>query len=177
MTTRPDRHNVLIVIGLVLAAALSRLLPHPPNFSPVEATALFAGAMLARRHLAVVVPILAMALSDAILGWHALLPVVYACMALMALAGGLLRDRVSVTGVAGLSVASVLFFFAVTNFMVWLTQGMYPMTGAGLVACYVAALPFLQNQLAGVAFYGLVLFGGHALLTRRSASPGAIASR
>jgi hypothetical protein len=167
--------RLIAVAGLVLAAALSRLLPHPPNFSPIEACALFAGAYLLDRRWAVAVPIAAMLLSDLVIGFHALVPVVYACMALMALAGRFLAGRASVVNVAGAGLAAALFFFVVTNFFVWATSGMYPMTAAGLVACYVAALPFFQNELAGVAVYCTVLFGGFALLQRQVPALGAAA--
>ena len=162
-----DRHplsSLAVPAGLVLAAALSRLIPHPPNFSPVEASALFAGTYLLDRRAAVLVPILAMLLSDFVLGFHALVPVTYGCMALMALAGRWLAGQASVGRIAALGFASATFFFLVSNFFVWLTQGMYPMTFDGMVLCYVEALPFFQNEVAGVACYATLLFGGYALL-------------
>jgi hypothetical protein len=167
--------RTLVLIGLVAAAVVSRLIPHPPNFSPIEASALFAGAYFADRRLALLVPLLAMALSDLVLGFHDGVPVVYACMALMALVGRGLMGRASAPRVATYGLASAVFFFVVTNFFVWATSGMYPPTWAGLGACYVAALPFLQNSLAGVAFYSIVLFGGFALLAREI--PGLRAAR
>src|SRR4029079_16000972 len=108
--------SLAVPAGLVLAAALSRLIPQPPNFSPVEASALFAGAYLLDRRAAVLVPILAMLLSDFVLGFHALVPVTYACMALMALAGRWLAGQASVGPIAALGFASATFFFLVSNF-------------------------------------------------------------
>ena len=166
MNTRPLLQSIAIPAGLILAAALSRLLPHPPNFSPVEASALFAGAYLLDRRVAILVPILAMLLSDLVLGFHALVPVTYGCMAIMALAGRWLAGNAGVGRVAALGFASATFFFLVSNFFVWLTQGMYPMSLAGLQLCYVEALPFFQNEVAGVALYSTVLFGGYALMQR-----------
>lgn len=168
MPSRVLAPRTLLLAGLIVMAALSRLLPHPPNFSPVESIALFAGAYFVDRRLAVAVPLLGMLLSDLVLGFHAGVPVVYACMALMALAGrGLARQRGPLK-VAAFGLLSAVFFFLVTNFFVWLTQGMYPMTTDGLVACYVAAIPFFQNSLAGVAVYSLALFGGFALIERNA---------
>jgi len=164
----PSRQQWIVLSALVLAAALSRLLPHPPNFSPIEATALFAGATLASRWLAMAVPIAAMLVSDAILGFHAGMPVVYGSMAAIALAAHFgLRGRVSVGRVALFGVGGALFFFIVTNFAVWLGSGMYPSTWEGLIACYVAAIPFFHNQLAGVAVYSTLLFGASAMIARR----------
>lgn len=167
MTARPTvLRNVLLVV-LIVAVALSRLLPHPPNFSPLEAVALFAGAYFAQRWLAIVVPLAAMALSDAILGWHDGLPLVYGCIAAMALAGSfVLRRQRTFARVALSGVAAALFFFFVTNGAIWVSGGTEFCTGS-LGACYAAGLPFLKNQLAGVAFYSLLLFGSWHLLERR----------
>lgn len=171
MAANPSSASRLLAIcGLILVAAVSRLIPHPPNFSPIEATALFAGAYVLDRRLAVLVPIAAMALSDLFLPAHSLAPLVYACMALMAVAGRFLAGRASVARVAAFGFCSALFFFAVTNFAVWFAGDMYPHDFAGLVACYVAAIPFFGNELAGVAVYSAVLFlGGHALTHREQA--------
>ena len=167
--------RLMLLAGLVVAAALSRLIPHPPNFSPIEATALFAGAYFLDRRLALLVPIAAMLLSDLFIGFHSGVPVVYACIAAMAWFGRGLAVKRSPLRIAGYGLAGAVFFFAVTNFWVWLADGMYPMTLEGLVACYTMALPFFQNQLAGVAFYSIVLFGGVALAERLA--PGALAGR
>src|SRR5689334_8862003 len=101
MTARPNvLRNVLLVV-LIVAGALSRLIPHPPNFSPLEAVALFAGAYFANRALGVLVPLAAMALSDAWLGWHDGLPLAYGCIAVMALAGSfVLRNKRTVARIA-----------------------------------------------------------------------------
>lgn len=167
--------RVLALAGMILFVALARLLPHPPNFTPVASMALFAGALFLDRRLAVLVPLVAMAVSDvglallfgASYGFHKLLPVVYACIALTVVLGFVLRGRIGVLSVGIASVVSALGFFAVTNFFVWWGSSFYPQTVEGLIACYVAALPFLQNALAGALFYSLILFGGHALLRRR----------
>ncbi len=60
--------------------------------------------------------------------------------------------------------SSSLTFFVVTNFAVWAFSPMYAANVAGLVKCYIAALPFLQNMVAGDLFWGLVMFGGYWLL-------------
>jgi hypothetical protein len=159
--------RLIVVAALVLVAALSRLVPHPPNFTPIESIALFAGAYLLDRRLALIVPIAALMLSDLFLPAHGLKPVVYGCMAAMAVAGFWLRGRATLPRVAAFGFCSALFFFLVSNFFVWSGSGMYPMTFDGLVACYVAAIPFFGNELAGVAVYSTVLFGGFALLSRQ----------
>lgn len=163
------------LVAMIALVALARLLPHPPNFAPAESMALFAGALFVDRRLALLVPLAAMALSDAGLallfgagyGFHGLLPVVYACIAGTVALGFLLRGRIGVGSVAAASVASAVGFFLVTNFAVWWGSAFYAQDASGLLACYVAALPFLKNAIAGALFYSLLLFGGWAVLTRR----------
>jgi hypothetical protein len=168
----PSRLQWIALSALILAAAFTRLLPNPPNFSPIEAMAMFAGAWLASRWLAMLVPVAAMFLSDAFLGFHSGMPVVYGSMAAIALASHYgLRRKVSVGRVAIFGLGGAVFFFVVTNFAVWLRSGMYPMTWEGLVACYVAAIPFFHNQLAGVAVYSTLLFGAWALIAKRWSEP------
>lgn len=168
----------LVLSALIVVAALSRLLPHPPNFSPVEAIALFGGAYFASRRWALIVPLLAMLVSDvalaALLGdsyasylggrsfW-----LVYACIALSAVLGFGLRGRVSGGRVLAYSLAGSVLFFVVTNFGTWLGSSMYPQTAAGLVAAYVAGVPFFQWTVLGTLFYAALLFGGFALLRRQ----------
>lgn len=164
---RSDAARIALLVALVLIAAMTRLMPdRPPNFSPIEAMALFAGAVFARRALAVLVPLAAMLISDAFIGFHDGMWVVYGCMAVIALAGTRLAGRITALRVVGHGLGAALFFFVVTNFVVWASSGMYAHSAQGLLDCYVAAIPFFRNQVAGVLFYALVLFGTHALLMR-----------
>ncbi|MFT5391575.1 MAG: hypothetical protein ACI8PT_001770 [Gammaproteobacteria bacterium] len=155
-----------IIIGIIVAAACLRLLPHPPNFAPIVGMALFAGAILADRRWALLVPLLAMIASDAILGFHAQMWIVYLALGLCVGVGTLLRNRIGLTTVALGTLGASITFFVVTNLGVWAASGLYPMTPEGLVACFVAAIPFFQNALAGDLTFAALLFGGHAALTR-----------
>ena len=167
-----SRHDALsrtlLVVALIFIVVVTRLMPRPPNFSPVEAAALFAGATFVSWRLAVLVPLIAMLISDWFIGFHDGMWLVYGCMAVIALAGTRLKDRISPLRVAGYGISAAVFFFLVTNFAVWAGGTMYPHTASGLLACYVAAVPFFHNQIAGVLVYSLLLFGAHALFTRRS---------
>ena len=158
--------RILALLAAILTAAALRLIPHPPNFTPIGAMALFSGAYLGRKGLAFVAPLAAMLLSDAILGFHSGMPFVYASVALIVLIGSLVASRITAMTVVGAALASSVLFFIVTNFGTWLVSGMYPLTGGGLAACYVAAIPFFQNTAVGDLFYCAVLFGGFALLER-----------
>ena len=154
----------LALTVMIVLAALSRMLPHPPNFTPIEAMALFGGAYFANRWLSIAVPLLAMLLADFFLGFHSGMPVIYSVILLISVLGFALRGKVSVLRVASFGLMGATLFFVVTNFAVWAGSGMYPMTANGLLACYVAGIPFFHWQLAGVATYSVILFGGFALL-------------
>ena len=164
MTTNHAR--LLAILSAIVAAAALRLVPHPPNFAPIAAMALFSGAQLGRHPLAFAAPLGAMLLSDAVLGFHSGMLFVYASMAMIVLLGSIALSRLSILRLAGTAMAGSVLFFLVTNFGTWLLSGMYPLGIAGLIACYVAAIPFFQNTLAGDLFYSGLLFGGFALLER-----------
>ena len=162
-----------VLAAMIVFAVAVRLLIYfvpgalPYNFTPVEAIALFGGAYFADRWLALIVPIGAMFIADAIIGLHALVPVVYACIALTALLGSGLRGRIRALPVAGYAFASAVLFYLVTNFFVWLTSGMYPLSAAGLGACYAAGIPFFNGTLAGTLVWTALLFGGFEMLRRQ----------
>lgn len=158
--------------AFVAAVAALRLVPHPYNFAPVTAMALFGGAHFDRRAWAFAVPLAAMALSDLALeglfgiGFHDQMAAVYLSFAAVVGIGLLLRGRRRTMPIAAASVAASVLFFVVTNFGVWATGTLYPLTLSGLIACYVAAIPFFGSTLLGDLFYVGVLFGGFALAER-----------
>lgn len=156
-----------LLIGMIFAAAAMRLVPHPPNFEPIGALALFAGACLDDKRWAFVLPLAALLLSDAVMGFHAQMPVVYGTFALIVCMGFRLRERRRLLPVAASTLAASTFFYIVTNFGVWAFDGLYPRTFDGLVVCYIAAIPFFGNTLAGSLFYAFLLFGGFALAERK----------
>lgn len=148
--------------GMILIAALSRVVPHPPNVTPIAALALFGGAYYSCKRFAFAIPFLAMFLSDCIIGFHRQIGTVYLCFSLTVLMGFFLRSRKNVSYVAIAGLASSALFYLVTNFGVWLWDGLYPATFKGLWACYIAALPFFRNELLGNFFYITALFGSFA---------------
>jgi hypothetical protein len=161
----------IVLTGIVIAAAMARLMPHPPNVTPIAAMALFGGAFLPNRRLAYALPLAAMLLSDIVLGitlyGKAMLasqPIVYACLLGTVAMGKLIRDRRSALNVGTVTLASSLMFFGVTNFSVWAAGSLYPRTLAGLVVCYTAAILFFRNSLMGDMAFTATLFGGFALL-------------
>lgn len=161
-----NKARLLALVTAIFLAAALRLLPHPPNFSPIAAMALFSGAYLPKRALAFVAPFAALLLSDAVLGFYAGMNFVYFSFALTVLIGWAIASRKTPLIIGSAAVASSVLFFVLTNFGMWLFSGFYPLTGAGLVACFVAAVPFFQNTLAGDLLFTALLFGGFALFER-----------
>jgi hypothetical protein len=153
------QRRLILVVLVIAAAALMRILPHPPNVSPIAAMALFAGAQLADRRLAYLVPFSAML--------HGQMGLVYGSFAAMVWLGGRIADRQRALPVLAATLGGTAVFFLVTNLGVWAFDGLYPRTWDGLVICYVAALPFLQNSLLGNLLYAALLFGGWRLAERR----------
>jgi len=151
---------------IILGAALFRLMPHPPNVTPIAAMALFAGAYLPSRRLALTVPLAAMLLSDLLLGFHNTMPFVYAGMALTVAVGLLLRGRPRVMPAIAASLAASVIFFLLTNFGAWATSGIYSQTAEGLSMAYTAGIPFFRNSLLGDLFFTALLFGGFQALER-----------
>ena len=156
--------RLLALLSAIIAAAALRLVPHPPNFTPIGAMALFSGAFLGRRGLAFVAPLAALLLSDLVLGFYAGMEIVYPSVALVVLIGWWVSNKRTAVRIGMAAVASSVSFFLITNFGMWLFSGFYPLTSAGLAACFVAAIPFFQNTITGDLFYSALLFGGFALL-------------
>ncbi|MEO1515007.1 MAG: DUF6580 family putative transport protein [Bacteroidota bacterium] len=161
-----------IVIIMILLAALSRLMPHPPNFTPVTGMALFGAAYLNRRWLALVIPLVALWISNLILDntvyaqyydgfvWFSPFTIwVYISIAAIVGIGYIFLKKVSFGRVASVTLLASLLFFFVTNFGSWLASDMYPKNASGLLACYIAGIPFYWKTLAGDLFYTGVLFG------------------
>jgi hypothetical protein len=155
---------VLIAFGVIL-----RLVPHPANFAPVGAIAIFAGSVLPKK-IAIWVPLVLMMVSDAIIGFYSLMWVTWACFAVIALASSLWLRKPTLLKGGIITLSSSIFFYAVTNFAVWVGGGLYPHTLHGLVSCYVLALPFFRNTALSDACYTALLFGIYALALQRVTS-------
>ena len=159
--------NKLVFVSIMIfVAAMSRLLPHPGNFTPVMAIAIFAGASILSKKESLLIPFLAMLVSDAIIGFHSLMPVVYGCMALLTVLGWKLQNDRTLSKTLGYGLVGAVFFFVVTNFAVLATSAMYTKDMAGLTECYVLAIPFFQNSVISTLLYGFILFGSTKLFER-----------
>jgi hypothetical protein len=157
-----------LVIGIVIAAAALRIVPHPRNFAPIGAIALFGGAYFTSKRAAIVVPLLSLVAGDIVTGFHRLIFYVYASFLVSVAIGFLLRRKKFFGRICGATVAGAIQFFLITNFAVWVESiGNYPKDFGGLAECYVAGIPLFWNTLAGDAFYVALLFGAMALAEKR----------
>lgn len=168
---------------LISAAALCRLIPHWPNFTPVLGMALFAGLQFGRSITAYGIPLLAMVLSDVALGVvlgteyaiHSTQLVVYGCVISTVAFGAMFRNTSFATRVFVGGTAAGLGFFIITNAAVWLFGSMYPQNLSGLLMAYEAGLAFYRDGgnflLNGIVSTWLSLAGlllAHATFTRTS---------
>lgn len=161
------------VISLIIFfAAMSRLIPHPANFSPIGGVALFGAAYYSRRYWTFIIPVVSMWMSDLILN-----NVVYAryfnhfvwfypgcywtygAFILIGLLGFVMLKKIRIKSIVLASLSASIIFFVVSNFGVWFSTGMYPKNLGGLVACYAAGVPFFKNTVLGDLFYSGALFG------------------
>jgi hypothetical protein len=169
-----------MLLSMLLLAACSRLVPHPANFAPIGAMALFGGAYFSSRWAAYLLPLAALWLSDLFInnvvyaasysgftwfyeGFHW----VYGTMLLTTLLGQWLLKIVRPARIAMAALLASLLFFVITNFGCWPGNPTYTQDVTGLMICYAAGIPFLQGTLLGNLFYSLVLFGGFELAQRR----------
>lgn len=171
MQAAPRHSGAWVAVGLILLIILSRLIPHPPNFTPVLAAALFCGILYARPLHGLLIPVLGMAAGDLVLGFHAQVWAVYLAVTLCVGLGRWMLNPPGMLTTAAAGVSGSALFFLLTNFAVWLHGDLYPLTATGLLACYVAAIPFFHHTLIATLLFGLGLLG-LARLLRNSRSPG-----
>ncbi len=158
--------RTIVILSMIALAAVLRVVPHPWNFTPVGAMALFSGAVVKDRRLAFLFPLLALFVGDIFVGFHKLMPLVYASFLVNVALGYWIRDRRTTTRISAITPLGAIQFFLVTNFGVWAFLDGFPRTAAGLIACYIAGIPLFWNTLAGDALYAALLFGGLALAER-----------
>ncbi len=175
-----NKKTFYIIAGFILFAALSRLLPHAYNFTPLGAIALFGMAYFKDKKWALIIPLFALWGTDLILNntkyaafhdgfaWFTGgMLFIYGSFAMIAILGYYLFKKVSVGRVIGGALGASIIFFVISNFGVWLKSPMYPLNLEGLIMCYTAAIPFFHNTLAGDLIYCSVLFGGYEYLKSR----------
>jgi len=177
---------IIIAAGLILLAALSRLLPHPPNFAPIASLGIFGGAVVANKKYALILPLGALLLSDILFelftdtrGFYDISQTfVYGAVILITLLATQIK-KVNTINILFACLWSGAIFYILSNFGVWLNGSLYPKTFAGLMQCYTAAIPFYKNELFGNfilnlfisnIFFSAILFGAYALVRKAMAT-------
>lgn len=177
------KRNIFIVTLLIIIAALSRFIPHGYNFTPIAGMALLGGAYFGRKVLAFVVPISVLFITDVILNntlyraffsgedgfvlFSDFMIYTYAGTAAIVLIGMGLLKKVTGPRILGGALLSTIVFFLITNFGFWIGSPMYPQNGAGLLAAYVAGLPFMSGHLLANVVFSFLLFGSYELATKQ----------
>jgi len=169
--------SYLVILAVLIALGVAgRLLPHPPNFTPMAAIALFAGFIFIKRYMAVVAVISTMLLCDYFafgslsVSWFGSksMFVVYLALLFPIVFKNFLQKKIGVLRIFGAALASSSVFFLATNFAVWAFSPMYEKTLEGLVLCYTMAIPFFQNTVAGDLIWSGVIFGTYFALRNYS---------
>ena len=162
MNASASSRHAGMVYGLLFLGVLSRLVPHLWNATPVMAIALFGGTYLAKRW-AILLPLVIVAVSDVLIGWHNTIPFTWGAFVLTGAIAWWVRVRPSATRILAGALAGSTLFFLISNFGVWVVGELYPRTLAGLWQCYAAAVPFFRNTVLGDLGYTTALFGGYAV--------------
>ena len=149
----------LLAVATLVALAFFRLIPHPPNFTPILAISVFAGIKFKDNLFSYLVPVSAMLVSDAIIGFHNGMIIIYLAILLSAFIARKFNNiKISV-------LSSSILFFLITNFQVWIMSSSYPKSLFGILECYTLAIPFFCMTLLSSFFFSYVLFYGFAFLT------------
>ena len=158
--------KILLIISVIFLVSLTRIFPHPPNFTPILALAIFGGAYLPNRITAISLPIISMFISDLIIGFHSQIFSIYATIILLSILGHLMKTKnfknFAITGFTG-----SLIFFIITNFSVWLGGSLYPLTIDGIIQCYIMAIPFFHNTLISTILFLTILFFGYSFAEKK----------
>ena len=181
-----NKNNLKNFIGpmlVIFAAVLIRLFPHPPNFAPIAAMALFGGAYLNKKYSLMIV-FTTLILSDYLLLYihpfspqfinlskiygpavllHSTTIFVYLSFLLTSLLGIWVKSHKSAKNILSASLFSSVLFFLITNFGVWAT-GMYARNLSGLWESYAMGIPFFKNTVFGDLSYAGIFFGCYELV-------------
>ncbi|MCP6718795.1 MAG: hypothetical protein KJI71_01005 [Patescibacteria group bacterium] len=154
--------QIFIALVFILIGVLMRLVPHPPNFAPILAIALFGGTYLSKK-IALTLPIIAMIISDIFIGFYnpLVMASVYISFILTAVLGLWLKNNKRWYAVSGSALLSAFLFFLITNFAVWAFGHMYSRDFFGLMQSYFMAIPFFKNTFLSNLFYVIVFFGAY----------------
>jgi hypothetical protein len=170
MKYEKNTKNIILMISVLLLIAISRVLQNHfqvlPNFSPMMAIAIFSGAFISDKRLAIAAFFVPMFVSDIFIGFHTSMLAVYGCFLITLGIGILMQKKITPFRIFMAAVGSSIVFFVVTNFSSWMFEAMYPRTFSGIIECYIAAIPFYRNTLLSNLAYSIIFFGSYAALSK-----------
>jgi len=157
----------IVPIGLILVLALARLIPHPPNFTPIIAVAIMSGYFFKNIKLSFFALLIAMLISDLFIGFYENIIFVYVALLLITFVFYKIANKINFKNLFIYGFGGSLIFFIISNFGVWAlgSPGVlnlpYEKNLVGLINCYVLALPFLKNTLLSTIFFSYIglIFG------------------
>ncbi len=151
---------IFLAVTTIIVLSLFRLIPHPPNFTPILAISVFAGIKFKDNLFSYLVPVFAMLISDAIIGFHSGMIIIYSAIVLSAFVSR--RFNTINTSILG----SCILFFLITNFQVWLMSPSYSKSLTGILECYTLGIPFFGMTLLSTFFYSYILFYSFTFLSK-----------
>ena len=154
------------IVFFCLLLILSRLIPHPPNFTPLIAGAIFLPFLIKDKWLIICLPILCLLISDFFLGFHTVMIWTYGSFFLIGLMASQFSS-IKLTSLIGLSLSSPTLFFIITNFGVWMGSSIYSQDIQGLMQCYILALPFYASSLSATLLFASLFYFCHKFFINR----------
>ncbi len=153
-----------IILYTIIILAISRIIPHPPNFTPILAIAVTLPMVTNDKVIGTAIPLLAIFLSDILIGFYSYMIWIYLSFIVISLSSYFLLSRFNLLNMTLMSLTSCFVFFVITNFGFW-TTGYYGYSFNGLITAYIMAIPFAANTILSTLIYGLLIY---SLLTSKN---------
>jgi len=148
--------KLIIPFSVLALLVASRLIPHPPNFTPVIAIAVMCSYFFKNKYISLSVLFLSMFLSDVFIGFYQNMYVVYLSLLLIVYFFSIVKNKITSKNLFIFCFIGSLIFFLVSNFGVWAFGGMYEKNFDGLIYCYFLAIPFFTNTFLSTVFFSYV---------------------
>ena len=153
--------NYSLPIGIILILSFSRLIPHPPNVTPVIAVAIMSTYFFKDIYISLAALLISMILADLFIGFHSNMIFVYAALVLIAFVSSKVNNKIKFNNLIIYGLIGSILFYIVSNFGVWLLSGLYTKNLSGLIECYVMAIPFFVNTLFSTIFFSYLALIAH----------------
>ncbi len=145
-------------VGLILLMVFSRLIPHPPNFTPIIATGILCGYFFKDLKLSLIILLLSMLISDLLIGFYSNMLFVYSSLFLITLFAFKMNNKINIKNLFLFGFAGSFLFYLISNFGVWIFGSLYPKNIGGLIECYFMAIPFFKNTLISTTVFIYLVF-------------------